>query len=172
MYEFLKGFIRTGNYVLSDMETRIKHLYVTGDLTEEQVPELLKLAADNASDAANANLYDMIVDLTRRVDAIESKGITVWTSQNNVTAKGQTRLYDIDKDGALDYVRYDGGRSSTALSPGKIEGWVKTDASGNVTHTISRDASGNIVLTPYVEPEPEPEPVAEEPAESGETEGQ
>ena len=170
MYSFIKSIIETGNFKLSDMETRIKRLYVTGDLTEEQVPELLALAAENASDAVNANLYDMVVDLMHRVDAIESKGITVWNSQNNVTAKGQTRLYDIDKDGTLDYVRYDGGRSSTALSPGKIEGWVKTDANGNVTHTISRDANGNIVLTPYVEPEPEP--VAEEPAESGETEGQ
>lgn len=172
MYSFIKSIIETGNFKLSDMETRIKRLYVTGDLTEEQVPELLALAAENASDAVNANLYDMVVDLMHRVDAIESKGITVWNSQNNVTAKGQTRLYDIDKDGTLDYVRYDGGRSSTSLSPGKIEGWVKTDANGNVTHTISRDANGNIVLTPYVEPEPEPEPVAEEPAESGETEGQ
>ena len=158
MYEFLKGFIQTGNYVLSDMETRIKHLYVTGDLTEEQVPELLKLAADNASDTVQTDLYSLVMDLLRRVEVIESKGITVGTSQNNVTAKGQTRLYDIDKDGTLDYVRYDGGRSSTSLSPGKIEGWVKTDASGNVTHTISRDVNGNVVLTPYVEPEPEPEP--------------
>lgn len=157
MYSFIKSIIETGNFKLSDMETRIKRLYVTGDLTEEQVPELLALAAENASDAANANLYDMVVDLMHRVDAIESKGITVWNSQNNVTAKGQTRLYDIDKDGTLDYVRYDGGRSSTALSPGKIEGWVKTDASGNITHTIGRDANGNIILTPYVEPESESE---------------
>lgn len=170
MYEFLKGFIQTGNYVLADMETRIKHLYVTGDLTQAQVPELLKLAADNASDAAQTDLYVVVMDLLRRVEVIESKGITVWTSQNNVTAKGQTRLYDIDKDGTLDYVRYDGGRSSTALSPGKIEGWVKTDANGNITHIISRDASGNIVLTPYVAPEPEP--AAEAPAENGDTEGQ
>lgn len=154
MYEFMKGFIQTGNYVLSEMEARIKHLYVTGDLTEEQVPELLKLAADNASDTAQTDLYALVMDLLHRVEAIESKGITVWTSQNNVTAKGQTRLYDIDKDGTLDYVRYDGRRSSTSLSPGKIEGWVKTDANGNVTHTISRDANGDIVLTPYVEPEP------------------
>lgn len=172
MYSFIKSIIETGNFKLSDMENRIKRLFVTGDLTEEEVPELLALAAENASDAVQANLYEMVVDLMRRVEAIESKGITVWTSQNNVTAKGQTRLYDIDKDGTLDYVRYDGGRASTSLSPGKIEGWVKTDASGNVTHTISRDANGNIVLTPYVPPEPEPEPVAEEPAESGETEGQ
>ena len=164
MYSFIKSIIETGNFKLSDMETRIKRLYVTGDLTEEQVPELLALAAENASDAANANLYDMVIDLMRRVDAIESKGITVWNSQNNITAKGQTRLYDIDKDGTLDYVRYDGGRSSTSLSPGKIEGWVKTDASGNVTHTISRDANGNIFLTPYVELEPEPV--------TGETDGQ
>ena len=161
MNNFIRSIIETGNFKLADMENRIKRLYAMGDLTEEQVTELLALAADKAADAVQTNLYDMVVDLIHRVEVIESKGITVWTSQNNITAKGQTRLYDIDKDGTLDYVRYDGGRASTSLSPGKIEGWVKTDAAGNVTHTIVRDGS-NIILVPYVPPEPDPEPTPEE----------
>ena len=65
------------------------------------------------------------------------------------TAKGQTVLYDIIKEGRLRYGRYDGGRSATALSPGKIDGWViLSGAGGDVTHTVQRDSEGNIILVP------------------------
>ena len=65
------------------------------------------------------------------------------------TAKGQTVLYDIIKEGRLRYCRYDGGRSATALSPGKIDGWViLSGAGGAVTHTVQKDEQGNIVLVP------------------------
>ena len=148
MKDFIESVIKTGNFRLEDMETRIKHLYVRGDLSEAELGELLALAAEYAGDAQQVDILALVADLERRVEAIESKGVTVWTSDNPTTAKGQTRLFDIDKDGVLDYVRYDGGRASTALSPGKINGWVKTDAAGNVTHTIERDGSGNIILVP------------------------
>ena len=74
----------------------------------------------------------------------------VWVS-GMVTAKGQTVLYDVDKDGVLDYCRYDGGRQTTSSSPGKIEGWVKTDANGNVTHRIVKDENNQIILVPIEE---------------------
>lgn len=148
MKDFIESVIKTGNFRLEDMETRIKHLYVRGDLSEEELGELLALAAEYAGDDRQVDLFAMVADLERRVEAIEARGITIWTSENPTTAKGQTRLFDIDKDGVLDYVRYDGGRASTSLSPGKINGWVKTDAAGNVTHTIERDGSGNIILVP------------------------
>ena len=44
---------------------------------------------------------------------------------------------------------YDGGRSSTSLSPGKIDGWViLSGAGGAVTHKVEHDAEGNIILVP------------------------
>lgn len=148
MKDFIESIINTGNYKLIQMEERIKHLYICGDLTAEEMNYLLLLAAEKASDNKQIDLYEFVIGLEKRIEAIECKGITVWTTENPITLKGQTRLYDIDKDNILDYVRYDGGRESTSLSPGKINGWVKTDANGNVTHTIERDENGEIILVP------------------------
>lgn len=155
MYNFLKDLIAQGNYVLSEMEDRIIKIYARGKLTAAEMNELLDLAANNANDNFQLDIVAIIADLEQRVAAIEAKGIITWTS-NTATKKGQTVLFDIDNDGILDYCRYDGGRASTSLRPGKIDGWVKTDANGNVTHTIGKDENGNIILVPIEEPIEEP----------------
>lgn len=152
MREFLESVINTGNYRLSDMENRIKKLFATGDLTEQDMVELLNLAAEKADDAKQIDISAILADLEARVSAIESKGIVVWTNGMSVK-KGQTVLYDILKEGQLRYLRYDGGRASTSLSPGKIDGWVVlASAGGAVTHTVQKDENGNIILVP-VEPQ-------------------
>lgn len=152
MKEFLESVINTGNYRLSDMENRIKKLFATGDLTEQDMVELLNLAAEKADDTKQIDISAILADLEARVSAIESKGIVVWTSGMSVK-KGQTVLYDILKEGQLRYLRYDGGRASTSLSPGKIDGWVVlASAGGAVTHTVEKDENGNIILVP-VEPQ-------------------
>ena len=150
MKEFIESIISTGNYVLADIEERIQKMYVLGKLTEEEMVYLLNEAAENADDSKQIDIAAILADLEQRVATLESKGIVVWVS-GMVTAKGQTVLYDVDKDGVLDYCRYDGGRATTSSSPGKIEGWVKTDASGNVTHQITKDENGNIILVPVNE---------------------
>lgn len=148
MKEFLESVINTGNYRLSDMENRIKKLFATGDLTEQDMVELLNLAAEKADDTKQIDISAILADLEARVSAIESKGIVVWTSGMSVK-KGQTVLYDILKEGQLRYLRYDGGRASTSLSPGKIDGWVVlASAGGAITHTVEKDENGNIVLVP------------------------
>lgn len=148
MKAFLETVINTGNYRLSDMENRIKKLFVTGDLTEQDMVELLNLAAEKADDMKQIDISAILADLEARVSAIESKGIVVWTSGMSVK-KGQTVLYDILKEGQLRYLRYDGGRASTSLSPGKIDGWVVlASADGAVTHTVEKDENGNIILVP------------------------
>ena len=60
--------------------------------------------------------------------------------------------YDVTGDGEYDLCRYDGGRSYTALSIGKIEGWRLLDRELNATHDITRDADGGYVLTPIEQP--------------------
>lgn len=148
MKEFLESVINTGNYRLSDMENRIKKLFATGDLTEQEMVELLNLAAEKADDTKQIDLTAILADLEARVSAIESKGIVVWTSGMSVK-KGQTVLYDILKEGQLRYLRYDGGRASTSLSPGKIDGWVVLSAAGGVvTHRVEKDENGNVILVP------------------------
>ena len=156
MFNFMKDIILAGNYVLSEIEDRILKIYARGKLTAEEMNELLDLAANNANDSLQFDIAAAIADLEQRVSAIEAKGIITWTS-GTVTKKGQTVLFDIDGDGILDYCRYDGGRASTSLRPGKIDGWVKTDANGNATHTIAKDENGNIILVPIEAPVEQPE---------------
>lgn len=148
MREFLESVINTRNYKLSDMENRIKRLFATGDLSEQDMVELLDLAAEKADDGKQIDVSAVLGDLEARVAALESKGVCVWIP-GMTTLKGQTVLYDIIKDGRMRYCRYDGGRASTALSPGKIDGWVVLSAAGGeVTHTVEKDESGNIILVP------------------------
>ena len=147
MKDFIKSIISTGNYKLAEMEERIEKMYLMGKITAEDMAELLDLAAENANDNQQIDIAAILADLEQRVSALESKGVKVWV-QGMVTAKGQTVLFDIDKDGVLDYCRYDGGRETTSLGVGKINGWVKTDANGNPTHNIVKDENGNIVLEP------------------------
>ena len=147
MRNFIEEVINQHNYKLSDMEERIQKMYILGKISEDDLNYLLALAAENANDNLQIDVAAVLADLEQRVSALESKGVKVWVS-GMVTAKGQTVLFDIDKDGTLDYCRYDGGRATTSSSPGKITGWVKTDANGNVTHTISKDENGAIILVP------------------------
>ena len=140
MKDFIKSIILTRNYVLSEMEERIQKMYVLGKLTEEEMTELLNLSAENAKDNQQVDLYAKLVELEERVFALEHPVISedeptpvyaTWTS-GYTTKKGETVLFDYDNDGNLDYLRYDGGRDQTALSPGKIAGWHVVDAEGNI----------------------------------------
>lgn len=153
MKEFIESVIRTGNYVLAEMEERIQKMYVLGKITEADMVELLNLAAEYADDNRQIDITAILADLEKRIEVLESAGVVVWT-QGHVTAKGETVLYAILKpdDMTLRYCRYDGGRASTALSPGKIDGWVVlASAGGEITHRIEKDADGKIILVPVNE---------------------
>ena len=151
MKDFIESIIATGNYVLSEMEERIQKMYVMGKLTEEDMTYLLNLAANSADDSLQIDIVAKLAELEARIAKIESAGVVVWKSGMS-TAKGQTVLYDILKDGVMRYCRYDGGRSATSLSPGKIDGWViLASAGGEVTHTVGKDADGKIILIPVEE---------------------
>lgn len=153
MKEFIESVIRTGNYVLSEMEERIQKMYILGKITEADMVELLNLAAEYADDTKQIDIAAILADLEKRIEVLESAGVVVWT-QGHVTAKGETVLYAILKpdDMTLRYCRYDGGRASTALSPGKIDGWVVlASAGGEITHRIEKDGDGNIILVPVNE---------------------
>jgi hypothetical protein len=155
VYELYKNVISVGtyDYVESDMEERIETVYAAGKITAEERAELLTLAAENAKDAAQIDVAAKLAELEGRIAVLEAKGVVVWTS-GHVTAKGETVLYDVDKNGTLEYCRYDGGRASTALSPGKINGWVILDAEGGqIIATIEKDDSGQIIIVPVTEPE-------------------
>lgn len=151
IFELYKQVISTRDYVLSGMEMRIETMYAQGRITEEERAELLRLADENADDTRQIDIPAKLAELESRIAVLESAGVVVWKSGMS-TAKGQTVLYDIEKNGVLRYCRYDGGRSATSLSPGKIDGWVILEsANGAVTHRVEKDADGKIILVPVEE---------------------
>lgn len=153
VYEIYKAVISTGNFIVSEMEERIETVYAAGKITAEQRTELLIMADEYAKDSVQVDIVSMLADLEARVAKLEAKGVFVWT-QGHVTAKGETVLYDVNKDGTLEYCRYDGGRASTALSPGKINGWVVLDAEGGqIIATLEKDDEGKVIIVPVTTPE-------------------
>ena len=134
MKNFIESVIRTGNFVYTEMEERIQKMYVLGKLTETEMTELLDLAADMAQDARQVDIYNKLVELEERVFALEHKNepsYPVWVA-GYTTKQGETVLFDYNGDGVLELLRYDGGRSQTALSVGKIDGWHVVDENGNI----------------------------------------
>ena len=153
MKEFFEQVIKTGQFVLAEMEDRIDKAFVMGKISAEDTVELKELAAEYAKDEKQIDVAAILADLEKRLEVLESAGIRVWVN-GMTTAKGQTVLYAILKpdDTTLKYCRYDGGRASTALSPGKIDGWVVlASAGGEVTHRVEHDTDGKIILVPVNE---------------------
>ena len=145
-YIFLKSLIAARNFKLSAMEQTIERHFCLGNISKEQEIELLSLAAENADDRKEIDIVAVLADFERRLEIIESAGVVVWKPGMS-TAKGQTVLYDIINDGQMRYCRYDGGRSATSLSPGKIDGWViLASVGGEVTHRVEKDEDGKIIL--------------------------
>lgn len=150
MRDFIEQVIAKGDYKLDEMETKVKRLYVLGDLTESEMEELLVLAANSVDNSAQVDMFAMIVDLQHRVEALETADFPVWKA-GYVTRRGEIVKFDLDGDGVLDYCMYAGGRSETSLSIGKIDGWYKVTSTGTKTDIITRNSDGTYTLTPYTE---------------------
>jgi hypothetical protein len=137
MKDFIESVLKTGTYVLSEMEERIQKMYILGKLTTEELEELLTLAAENAKDSMQIDVTEKLKELEDRIYALEhpvEPDYVIWYS-GYVTKKNETVRFDYDNDGVYDLLRYDGGRNETALAPGKIDGWHVVDAQGNILGT-------------------------------------
>lgn len=165
--EYVKIAIERRDYQLEDMEDRINRLWVDGKLSNEDREELLQLAADNSRELLQVNVYEKLAEFEHRIWELEHPidQYAIWTSGYQ-TQQHEIVRFDVTGDGELDLCQYNGGRQYTALSIGKIEGWNLLDRELNITHTITRDADKNYVLTPVEsEPEAEPEPDEEVPTD-------
>lgn len=132
--EYLKSFISTGAFNLEDLCYKLDKMYIEGKLTEADRDELIVLANNSAKDKEQIDYYEKLVDLEHRIVALETKDIPIWVSGYS-TKKGEVVKFDYDGDGEYDLLRYDGGRSYTALSPGKIDGWHVVDSTGAILGT-------------------------------------
>lgn len=137
MKDFIESILKTGQYVLVEMEERIQKMYLLGKITTTELEELLALAAENARDSMQIDFTAKLKELEDRIYALEhpaAPDFPVWVA-GYVTKKGETVQFDYDNDGVLDLLRYDGGRAETALRPGKIDGWHVVNAQGDILGT-------------------------------------
>ncbi len=150
-YGIIKSAIGFGGYVLADMEAKIDRLWVEGHLTTDQRTELRTLAAESAREADQTDVLAALADLQHRVWELEhpTSQYAIW-EPGYQTQQHEIVRFDVTGDGELDLCQYNGGRSYTGLSIGKIEGWNLLDRELNPTHAITRDADGGYVLTPVV----------------------
>lgn len=148
-YAALKTTIQRGEYALEQMEDRINRVWLDTRITTEQRDELLTLAAECAKDEFQVDVLGKLAELEARVYDLEHPTdiYPVW-QQGQISERGVVYRYDVTGDGELDLVRYDGGRASTSLSIGKIEGWHLLNRELNNVATITRDADGGYVITP------------------------
>lgn len=137
MREFIENVLKTGNFILAEMEERIQKMYVVGKITETDLVELLAMAAEYAKDEKQIDFTAKLKELEDRIYALEhpvEPDYAIWVP-GYVTKKGETVKFDYDSDSVYDLLRYDGGRNETSLKPGKIDGWHVVDAQGNILGT-------------------------------------
>ena len=90
MYDIFKSRIENGGYQLADIQHRMKKLFALGDLTQEQLDELMALSQRNATaDAERPETLRMLREIADRVAALEDK----MKSQEDTGTGEETEKY-------------------------------------------------------------------------------
>lgn len=77
MFETFQTLINAGGYDLADLTERIKTMYVMGELTEDEMKQLLEQAQDNAKpDDSYAPLADRVKAIEERLSKLETGSST------------------------------------------------------------------------------------------------
>lgn len=82
MFETFQTIINAGGYDLADLTERIKTLYALGELTEDEMKQLLDSAAANVDQDA------MLPDVSERVGALETRIAAVEERVGKLEAGG------------------------------------------------------------------------------------
>ena len=147
--EYVKMAIERRDYQLEDMEDRINRCWLDTRITTEQRDELRQAAAEGAKEDYQIDVLAKLADHDQRIWELEHPvdQYVIWTTGYQ-TKQHEIVRYDVTGDGELDLCRYDGGRSYTGLSIGKIEGWHLLNRELENVATITRDADGGYIITP------------------------
>lgn len=97
MYDILKSVISAGDYKLAEIQHKIKKLFALGDLTEEQLDELVALSQKNAvADAERPEILQMLRRISDRVAALEGNATPdsgdeheIWTPWDGISDQYQ-----------------------------------------------------------------------------------
>ena len=143
MYEIIKTVIAAGGYKLAEIQHKVKKLYILGDITEDQMDELLALAAAGVStEAERPEVMDMLRSLSARIDAHDKRlaaleGAAVepndptapeeWSPWDGVSDKYQKGAV-VTHNGQLWQSVFNGQNVWEPGAPGTEALWVKYEA--------------------------------------------
>lgn len=89
MYHVMKSVITAGGFKLTDIQHKVKKLWLQGDLTEEQADQLTALAASSANaDAERPELLQMIQTLAAELSELKSRMDTLEGVKTEGEASG------------------------------------------------------------------------------------
>ena len=127
MKTILKNVISVGGYKLSEMQHKIKKMYILGDLTEADMDELLALASGGVSaDAERPEVMQMIHTLDEKISALDVRVKNL---------EGKPDEPDVPEGDYLAWKPWDG--ISNDYQPGAIvthigKTWISTHTGQNV----------------------------------------
>lgn len=73
MYKIIKNVIDNGNFNLSTMIEKINANGIKGNLTDEEVEELITLARNKAYYKNDIDLYNVVLEQDKRIKELEEK---------------------------------------------------------------------------------------------------
>ena len=109
VYSVMKNTISAGNYKLEEVLGRIKRFYISGDLDEAQLDELLQMASAGATaDAERPEALKLIETLAEKITALEARVAVLEGGNNGSTDDTEQAEYPEWKpwDGISKYYQY------------------------------------------------------------------
>ena len=74
MVNLIKNVIKAGGYKLSDIQHKVKKLYLMGDITEEEMNSLLQMASDGVNtDAERPETLAILRNMSIRMENMEAR---------------------------------------------------------------------------------------------------
>lgn len=141
MFNVIKGVISAGGYKLTEIQHKIKKLYMLGDITEAEMDELLALASGGVSVDAERpetlalihSLAEEIETLKERVKALEggeddpAEDYPAWKPWDGISKDYQPGAI-VSHNGELWISNYNGQNVWEPGTAGTDAMWVKYDA--------------------------------------------
>lgn len=75
MYDVIKNVIKEGNFVLSELLSKIDYFFAKGSLTESEYADLKENARSTAEPSKEADLFAKLMELEARVKNLEEGGV-------------------------------------------------------------------------------------------------
>lgn len=94
MFDLIKKTIQSGNYKFLELQQRIARLYAMGNISAEELDELMALAVEKTSpDQERPEMLDLVQTLSRKVDALAAEVAALRAGTSGGDASGDPAEY-------------------------------------------------------------------------------